>query len=281
MSGIDEVLERLVTDAQFRELLQRDPAAALSGYVLYDEDLEVLAATLDDASGGERSVEQRTSKSAFLHALTGLIDESGGGLADQLGSDDGPAADASRFGSPTDMKDLPDPEDGVYAGAGKVGATDMRDLPDPEDGVYSGAGKVGATDMRDLPDPEDTVYDGQAGGTAPSDLAAPGEPEEAPFVKLLSVDGETTDAPPPPDGDSVDSEREAAAPDPVPAEDAEGPAGLRSDGELVQASDARDVPEAEETPDVDEEDPETALPRSARSPSDMTPGIEGSDVSTG
>ena len=129
-------------------------------------------------------------------------------------------------------------------GAGKVGATDMRDLPDPEDEVYVGAGKVGATDMRDLPDPDDEIYDG-------------------------------------PEGNGGDPERETAVPDPVGGEDAEGPVGLRSDGELVQASDARDAAGTEGSADGNEEDTETALPRSGRSPGDMGPGIEGSDVSTG
>jgi hypothetical protein len=70
MAGIDEVLERLVVDPAFRERMQTDPAAALSGYVLHAEDLEVLAATLDASEGGDHTVEQRTSKSAFLSALT-------------------------------------------------------------------------------------------------------------------------------------------------------------------------------------------------------------------
>ena len=40
MAGIDEVLERLVAEPEFREQLRADPATALSGYVLYDEDLD-------------------------------------------------------------------------------------------------------------------------------------------------------------------------------------------------------------------------------------------------
>lgn len=78
MSGIDEVLERLVTDQRFREQLRQDPATALSGYVLYDEDLEVLAATLDEGRGGDHGVEQRTSKSAFLAAILGFSGSGGG-----------------------------------------------------------------------------------------------------------------------------------------------------------------------------------------------------------
>ncbi len=74
MAGIDEVLERLVAESEFREQLRADPAAALSGYVLDDEDLEVLAFTLDESAGGDHAVEQRTSKSALLMLLAAGLD---------------------------------------------------------------------------------------------------------------------------------------------------------------------------------------------------------------
>jgi hypothetical protein len=86
VAGIDEVLERLVTDLAFRRQLEEDPRSALEGYVLYDEDLEVLAATLDEGEVAERGVERRTSKSAFLGAFLGL----GGGTS--VGSSDDLAA---------------------------------------------------------------------------------------------------------------------------------------------------------------------------------------------
>jgi hypothetical protein len=57
MAGIDEVLERLVAEPEFREQLRADPAVALSDYVLDVEDLEVLAFTLDESDGGEHAVE--------------------------------------------------------------------------------------------------------------------------------------------------------------------------------------------------------------------------------
>lgn len=65
MAGIDEVLERLVTDPEFRARLSTDPTGALSGYMLYDEDLEILAAALDDDPGTAGAVEQRTSKTTL------------------------------------------------------------------------------------------------------------------------------------------------------------------------------------------------------------------------
>lgn len=78
MAGIDEVLERLVVEPDFRSQLRLDPATALSGYVLYDEDLEILAASLDESEGGDHTVEQRTSKSAFLASVLGGFEGWGG-----------------------------------------------------------------------------------------------------------------------------------------------------------------------------------------------------------
>jgi hypothetical protein len=69
MAGIDEVLERLVTDPEFRARLAANPVEALSGYMLYDEDLEVLAATLSEDQGASGTVERRTSKTT----LAGLL----------------------------------------------------------------------------------------------------------------------------------------------------------------------------------------------------------------
>ena len=78
MSDIDDVLERLVTDAAFRDALADDPATALAGYSLEEGDLEVLAATLDDDGASEHGVEQRTSKSAILGLIVGLAGGGGG-----------------------------------------------------------------------------------------------------------------------------------------------------------------------------------------------------------
>jgi hypothetical protein len=78
MSDIDDVLERLVTDEGFRAALADDPAAALTGYSLGEEDLEILAATLDEGGVEEHGVEQRTSKSALLGLIAGLADGGGG-----------------------------------------------------------------------------------------------------------------------------------------------------------------------------------------------------------
>jgi len=76
MADIDTVLERLVTDAGFRQRLAEDPAAALSSYDLSAEDLQLLASSLDSGDDAQRGVEQRTSKSAVIGLLASLT---GGG----------------------------------------------------------------------------------------------------------------------------------------------------------------------------------------------------------
>jgi len=78
MAGIDEVLERLVGDSAFRQALARDPQAALSGYDLTGEDVELLTAQLDEGSGAEHGVEQRTSKSAIAGFLAQAFSGGGG-----------------------------------------------------------------------------------------------------------------------------------------------------------------------------------------------------------
>lgn len=85
MSDIDDVIERLVTEPGFRTLLATDPTGALAGYRLDEDDLEVLAATLDEGAAAEHAVEQRTSKSAFLQAVMGFVTPSGGTGSDAGG----------------------------------------------------------------------------------------------------------------------------------------------------------------------------------------------------
>jgi hypothetical protein len=69
MAGIDEVLERLVNDPQFPERLRTDPATALAGYELSEDDMRVLAMQLSSDSGTGGAMEQRTSKSALIPAV--------------------------------------------------------------------------------------------------------------------------------------------------------------------------------------------------------------------
>jgi hypothetical protein len=66
MSDFDTVLERLLGDAGFKAALARDPAAALRGYDLSDEEREVLRAQYVAGAGGQGPVETRTSKSGLV-----------------------------------------------------------------------------------------------------------------------------------------------------------------------------------------------------------------------
>jgi hypothetical protein len=261
MSGIDEVLERLVTDRGFQERFRRDPASALSGYVLYDEDLQVLAAALDDGPGGDHGVEQRTSKSTFVAALTGLL-EGAGGVGGTASADTSPEAGRS---AATDVGDIADP------GADADAETKIKELMLVKRSDTPGDTSV--PQLRDLP--------------VDSDGSSPATDEVRAAPDVLETDVHEAIQPAAaahatPDGSGVEPEVAVAASDDGDGQDATGPAGLRSDGELVQdASSSRDLADADGTADGAKEDVATALPRSGRSGADMSPGIEGSDVSTG
>lgn len=83
MAGIDEVLERLVTDPAFRARLAADPDAALAGYVLSDDDRAVLATALSQDTGTWGTVERRINRTAFAGlVLDGAADARRFGLAD-------------------------------------------------------------------------------------------------------------------------------------------------------------------------------------------------------
>src|SRR6266545_4717700 len=72
MSDFDAVLERLVADPGFRAALAADPARALAGYRLSADEVELLHAQLDTGTGGNRHVEQRTSKASLFGLLSPL-----------------------------------------------------------------------------------------------------------------------------------------------------------------------------------------------------------------
>jgi hypothetical protein len=77
MSDFDTALERLVTDPAFRDALAADPARALAGYQLSADERDLLSAQVDTGTGGQRHVEQRTSKASLFGLLTPM---SGGGF---------------------------------------------------------------------------------------------------------------------------------------------------------------------------------------------------------
>jgi hypothetical protein len=94
MAGLDEVMERLFADKEFRASLATDPDGALAGYSLSEDDREVLGATLTDDAGTSGVVEQRTTQSSvagLLSAFDGILgpaDSSSGRVS--VGADGNP-----------------------------------------------------------------------------------------------------------------------------------------------------------------------------------------------
>ncbi len=79
MAGIDDVLERLLTDTAFARNLAHDPAGALAGYELTPEDLSLLSSQVSFDPGALSLVEERISKSSMFGLLTSITGGLGGG----------------------------------------------------------------------------------------------------------------------------------------------------------------------------------------------------------
>lgn len=80
MSDFDTVLERLVTDPAFTQALAADPSAALAGYDLSPDEVELLRSQVSAGDpSGDRTVEIRTSKAGMMGLLSPL---SGLGMGD-------------------------------------------------------------------------------------------------------------------------------------------------------------------------------------------------------
>jgi hypothetical protein len=102
MSDFDTVLERLLTDPAFTAALAADPATALRGYQLSQDELELLYAQVSTGAGGQGKVEERISKASLFGLFGGLMHDSGighavgttGGAHAHLGA----AGDSSGFG---------------------------------------------------------------------------------------------------------------------------------------------------------------------------------------
>jgi hypothetical protein len=120
MSDFDAVLERLVTDPGFKAALAADPARALAGYRLSPDEVELLHAQVDTGAGGNRQVEQRTSKASLFGLLSPLAGAAGFGGAP---TDVAPGS-GSDFGSATQGYDL-EIGQGISAAASHAGFTDM------------------------------------------------------------------------------------------------------------------------------------------------------------
>jgi hypothetical protein len=72
MSDFDTVLERLVTDPGFARALAADPDRALAGYRLDADEVALLRSQVSAGDGGDRSVEERTSKASMIGLLGSL-----------------------------------------------------------------------------------------------------------------------------------------------------------------------------------------------------------------
>jgi hypothetical protein len=75
MSDFDVVLERLLSEPAFAAALATDPGAALSGYQLGPDEVELLRSQVStDAGGGLTAVETRTNKSSTFGLFSAVLD---------------------------------------------------------------------------------------------------------------------------------------------------------------------------------------------------------------
>lgn len=213
MADIDDVLERVVTDAAFRSELARDPGAALAAYDLSESDLELLASSLDSGDDTQRGVEQRTSKSAVVGLLASL--SGGGGHHDEgvrkhignikWGDRQAPGKGTAAPGGIL-RADLGGLEDGQIRNQSPIGVDEVGRVPGrPKAGEISvsrdmAPGSGGATDPEALakvpgkPKPgEITLTRSQSSG---SDPATGGPAVDAHNIKLTNATVDDRLAPP-------------------------------------------------------------------------------------
>jgi len=102
MSDFDLVLERLLTDPAFAAALASNRVAALAGYDLDVQELELLSAQVGGDAGGEHVVETRESKASMFGLLAPLVGAAGFGPAPVPASEGFGAAAQAGFGPATD-----------------------------------------------------------------------------------------------------------------------------------------------------------------------------------
>ncbi len=148
MSDFDAVLERLVTDPAFKSALAADPAAALAGYRLSGDEVELLRSQVAAGDAGERTVETRTSKASMM----GLLGQFGGmGLGGHAATEPpvtmGRGITHEHFGPKvtTGLEPLSNPPDqGHYGGLGERAAW-MGPGDAGQAGQHYGPSEAGAT----------------------------------------------------------------------------------------------------------------------------------------
>jgi len=191
MSDFDAVLERLVTDPAFTAALAADPAAVLSGYDLSDDEVQLLRSQVNAGdTGGERTVEIRTSKAGMMGLLSPL--GLGGGDPTVIGR--GVAHVSTGFES---LSDAPTrwvgPGDAGFGDVGGPVDTGLADL----DGHYGAAvtptgegGHYGAAAGGGMPAMDHLVGDGDriAGGYHPH-IDADGDGKWDQYTAVRHADG--------------------------------------------------------------------------------------------
>ena len=136
MPHLDDVLERLITDAGFRQALEQDPERALAGYPLTPEERSVLDATVSGSRRGHRARDDGGSPVEVGHGRDSRRDRRVGPAAAASSQRGG---DLSRWPVPSTTQ-LPDtgvgPSDGDEAGIIIIGGKPGEDVgfnpqPDP------------------------------------------------------------------------------------------------------------------------------------------------------
>jgi hypothetical protein len=144
MSDFDAVLERLLADPGFKAALSADPDRALAGYQLSADEVELLHAQLDIGGGGNRQVEQRTSKAS----LFGLLSPLAGAVGIGSPIDAGAAGGISGIGGDVQGLDTAVIGQGIRPGdAGSAGLGDLSQAAfgDGQTG-FGDAGQAGFSD---------------------------------------------------------------------------------------------------------------------------------------
>jgi hypothetical protein len=147
MSDFDDVLERLVMDPAFAAALAADPAAALAGYQLEPDEIDVLRSQVSADTGGQTAVEVRANQSSLFGMLSPIVGAVGG-----LPSIGDSFADATSRPAPEPTAPLPQPNGLTPTGEG-IGVPAYREgfgAPAGQGGFgaayYEGFGPASSTD---------------------------------------------------------------------------------------------------------------------------------------
>jgi hypothetical protein len=204
MADIDDVLERLLTDADFAHRLASDPSGALAGYSLSQDDVTLLSTQVSFDPGALSLVEERISKAGMFGLLTSFT-AGLGGLADVSPGQSADPHMAAGIIGPVDTHGIiidtsvgdPDgvigPSDSgethgiiVIGGAGNpdgvVAPVDMEEVVAPVDSQ----GIVAPVDLKEVVAPVDSV-----GVIGPSDSEGVIGPSDSGETKGIIVIGGT------------------------------------------------------------------------------------------